>query len=265
MTTSGINYDSGFYVCLLSSGSMHTYTNNTQSAFTNVLARPIQLNEQWVVGLTGISINPYSAGTAESSAKLQVHDTHGELRESKRERRSRKSDVPYASGNERAKRRNNKREKIEILDDEIEIFDPTDPRLYFDGHGRRLRAKTKGMHNGDSALIIYNKYNTSYDVKIAIKNSQFFSHKFVYNTKKKLMNLGTLLEKMTGFLEQTPPTTSTEIKDFNLKTLKQEIVNTINKRNWKSEPYNNMSDAVEDELNVRVYLGTSQPVPLYCR
>lgn len=48
-----------FYVGLLSNESMPDYPENSLSAFTNKLARGIQIDENWVVGLTSISFPPY--------------------------------------------------------------------------------------------------------------------------------------------------------------------------------------------------------------
>lgn len=56
-----------FFVCLLSNGSMHKYPNNTQSAFTNTLPRPILLNENYVVGVSEIFLNPYNTKNSKVS------------------------------------------------------------------------------------------------------------------------------------------------------------------------------------------------------
>jgi len=44
-----------FYVTLPSNGSMDKYENNTQSSFTNYFPHPIELNDQYQVGLAEIS------------------------------------------------------------------------------------------------------------------------------------------------------------------------------------------------------------------
>lgn len=49
-----------FYVGLMSNESMNDYPDNVLSAFTNKLARPIQIDESWCVGLTHISYGPHS-------------------------------------------------------------------------------------------------------------------------------------------------------------------------------------------------------------
>lgn len=50
-----------FYVGLMSNESMNDYPDNVLSAFTNKLARPIQIDESWCVGLTHISYGPYAS------------------------------------------------------------------------------------------------------------------------------------------------------------------------------------------------------------
>lgn len=56
-----------FYISLMSNSSLDEYPDNTLSAFTNKLARPCRVNENWVVGVTEIFFNSFS-----SSAKLQM-------------------------------------------------------------------------------------------------------------------------------------------------------------------------------------------------
>lgn len=48
-----------FYVCLLSNASANIYNNNTLSAFTNLLCKPLRLDERWCVGLTEFSFNNF--------------------------------------------------------------------------------------------------------------------------------------------------------------------------------------------------------------
>lgn len=48
-----------FYVGLFSNESLSMYRDNTLSTFTNKLARAIQVDENWVVGLTAISFPKY--------------------------------------------------------------------------------------------------------------------------------------------------------------------------------------------------------------
>lgn len=50
-----------FYVGLFSNESMNDYPDNVLSAFTNKLAKPIQIDETWCVGLTHISFGPFSS------------------------------------------------------------------------------------------------------------------------------------------------------------------------------------------------------------
>lgn len=49
-----------FYVGLMSNESMLDYPDNVLSSFTNKLARPIQIDEKWCVGLTHISYGPFA-------------------------------------------------------------------------------------------------------------------------------------------------------------------------------------------------------------
>lgn len=49
--------DNEFYICLMSNDSLNVYPDNTLASFTNVLARPCKINEEWVCGLSEISFN----------------------------------------------------------------------------------------------------------------------------------------------------------------------------------------------------------------
>lgn len=65
-----------FYVGLLSNGSLNIYPENTQSAFTNVLAKNIKINEQWCVGLTEVFLNPFALDKSGTLARfVQENDT----------------------------------------------------------------------------------------------------------------------------------------------------------------------------------------------
>lgn len=180
MTTNTFNNSGGFFVCLLSNGSMATYTHNTQSAFTNVLTRPIQLNEQWVVGLTEISLNPFNLGKESHAARLTA--AHSNSKTMMRKRcvcnDSNSGDVDYTP-----QKRNRKRNKKKIIYDDVEVFNP-DLGLSIERRDTRLRTDIpRGLFNGKPALVIRNDLDKN-DVRLVITMEDFFNRKFVYNKQK---------------------------------------------------------------------------------
>lgn len=52
-----------FHVCLLSNSSTNIYDKNTLSAFTNLLCKPLKLDDTWCVGLTEFSFNNFQQST----------------------------------------------------------------------------------------------------------------------------------------------------------------------------------------------------------
>jgi hypothetical protein len=68
-----------FYVCLLSNGSSDIYKTNVQSAFTNLLRTPCNLNEKWFVGLTEIYFNNNKSATVKRAITAEsLTDTDSE-------------------------------------------------------------------------------------------------------------------------------------------------------------------------------------------
>lgn len=51
--------ENDFYICLLSNNSLHYYSENSLSEFTNKLARSCKLNQNWRVGIIEIAIPEY--------------------------------------------------------------------------------------------------------------------------------------------------------------------------------------------------------------
>lgn len=64
-----------FYISLMSNASMDEYPENVLSAFTNKLAKPCRVNENWVVGVTEIFFNSFTAKSAQILASVDNVET----------------------------------------------------------------------------------------------------------------------------------------------------------------------------------------------
>lgn len=79
-----------FYITLISSASMLEFPDNVLSSFTNKLAQPCSVNENWVVGISEIYYNSFTPSTQPSQkANLMLSDEVETFVSKKRKRKQR--------------------------------------------------------------------------------------------------------------------------------------------------------------------------------
>lgn len=206
----------------------------------------MQLDDKWLVGVCEISLNSYKPN----------QPTHGNLTDvSTRSMRKLKRCVcgEYVP---QPTKRIRKRRKNKINLDDVEVF-ALDSKFHL-SNDTQLRARDvkQGFVEKEPALIIHNNLDQK-GCTITVTRKEFLQHKFVYNTKHNLMNLGTLLEKLTDHIKLPANTAANDARLY-LSYFKKMLKEKLNGVNWSAEPYEKI-DSKKDDLNVRVYLGSPTP------
>lgn len=238
-----------FYVGLLSNGSLNIYPENTQSAFTNVLAKNIKINEQWCVGLTEVFLNPFAL------------DKSGELARFVQENDTIKTNVLhccackcYENENKSTQTRANSPESVysgsDPIDDSVEEFETE----------FELEKKRQKIKDGDNLKfsISLNQTNSDYPYYIEMNANDLLKYSYEnYN-----INLGGIFNNLKNHIypKITPTniTLNNVMKESILFKMREEMLNFIDSTDLKNIPFQTIAIDTDDFL-VHVYMKLTKP------
>lgn len=243
---SSSNDDNGFYITLLSNGCMGKYPNNTQASFTNALPRSLQLSENYVVGITEISLNPYQLDDSSSSLsrltdglsatkrKRSIYcccDKNSEINE---EVFSRKTPVEKKK---KPRKEYSRKKKITIDNDDkyrnLETFD--DSIEYINPHKSERIIPLADIWQVN--IKVSDKYH------ITIFEYNIIDDNVCYNLVKRDMYLGKLLQKLTSYLYLQK---GDEDYDKAKRVVKQRILDVIDNIRWDRLPVEKLKPSPKD-------------------
>lgn len=206
--------DREFYIALLSDDSIASHPENTLASFTNLLSQPCKLDgDDWHVAVVEISFNDFSANKS---------------RLTKKEFESSDSDIDATPN------------YLQPLHE----FETTDDENIH----TNLRKKRKIKHTEHNAPIQENKFITvQIDEIYTLKISSQFLNKLAYNTRKRDINCGKLLEHLSECI--VPQETNENKKSIVLK-----ILDFIDSKDWTKEMKTTYKQ--NDAYMIHTYLGS---------
>lgn len=217
--------ENDFYVSLMSNSSMEEFPSNTLSAFTNILARPFRLTENWVVGVTEVYFNSFE--TKQDYIEMAEVETF----------------TPIISSSPKFKKKTKKRKREPLHDyKNLEL----------------IPERKKRTHNNNNLVI---KAHSEYDILLTKKEMEdmcfdgrhanfarfleVISNKVIWNVKSPVT-----FETMPS---QTAEVSITTAK----KEIKQRIFNVIRNTAWQALPEFNYTEKDNDYI-FHIHLGDNK-------